>query len=203
MPHLKYITFDKSGTECSKNRGCPGHYVAQKPNTIFRNLSNKPEVFGHLTQLRTMHGYNTYYKRFNIDWDRTCACGMEYQADEHGRIRMRCIPGPTSIWDSPKKFNHWALCFKHLKNRQTTGMMTLRMAYHSPNYEVLCIFPFQFVDLPSHPGFQLWRNTQLRRTSRAKTMARQYARVAALRHPQYNWPSRLLTLAPSLKTIQI
>lgn len=48
-----------------------------KPSKTFRQLKDRPEVFGRLTQLRTMHGYNTYYyQRFNFtdrDWD--CECG--------------------------------------------------------------------------------------------------------------------------------
>jgi len=49
-----------------------------KPCPVFWNLGNKPEVFGRLTQLRTMHGYNpSYFARFNIPHDRTCTCGNE------------------------------------------------------------------------------------------------------------------------------
>src|SRR5436190_2415806 len=29
-----------------------------KPNRVFTQLHNKPELFGRLTQVRTMHGYN-------------------------------------------------------------------------------------------------------------------------------------------------
>jgi ribonuclease HI len=47
-----------------------------KPNAVFLQLSNKPEVFGRLTQIRTMHGHNTYYyNRFNLDRDLHCPCG--------------------------------------------------------------------------------------------------------------------------------
>ena len=48
-----------------------------KPSKTFTQLKDSPEVFTQLTQLRTMHRYNTYYYScFNItnrDWD--CKCG--------------------------------------------------------------------------------------------------------------------------------
>ena len=47
-----------------------------KPSKTFTQLKDSPKVFSWLTQLCTMHGYNTYYySRFNItnrDWD--CEC---------------------------------------------------------------------------------------------------------------------------------
>jgi hypothetical protein len=50
-----------------------------KPDKVFIQLASEPEVFGRLTQLRTMHGYNPpYYHRFNIDHDLACACGTEF-----------------------------------------------------------------------------------------------------------------------------
>ena len=40
-------------------------------------FKGSPEIFGRLTQLRTMHGFNMYYyRRFNItnrDWDCECS----------------------------------------------------------------------------------------------------------------------------------
>ena len=59
-----------------------------KPNTVFKQLGNKPEIFGRLTQTRTMHGYNAFYfQQFNIDRDPHCPCGLLIQADEHRQIR--------------------------------------------------------------------------------------------------------------------
>jgi ribonuclease HI len=47
-----------------------------KPNRVFIQLQDQPEVFGRLTQLRTMHGYNPhYYARFNLPQDPLCICG--------------------------------------------------------------------------------------------------------------------------------
>jgi hypothetical protein len=46
-----------------------------KPSQTFMNLEKKTEVFGRLTQLRTMHGYNIgYYERFKIPYDPECLC---------------------------------------------------------------------------------------------------------------------------------
>jgi ribonuclease HI len=47
-----------------------------RPNKTFKSLLEKPEIFGRLTQIRTMHGYNPiYYRRFNIDQPLECpAC---------------------------------------------------------------------------------------------------------------------------------
>ena len=48
-----------------------------KPSKAFLQLKGDPEIFSQLTQLHTMHGFNTYYYfHFNItnrDWD--CKCG--------------------------------------------------------------------------------------------------------------------------------
>ena len=47
-----------------------------KPSKVFLQLQNQPEVFGRLTQARTMHGYNPhYYARFALDGDPLCVCG--------------------------------------------------------------------------------------------------------------------------------
>jgi ribonuclease HI len=47
-----------------------------KPSKVFRQLEAQSEVFGRLTQTRTMHGYNTaYYARLNIRPDEFCFCG--------------------------------------------------------------------------------------------------------------------------------
>jgi hypothetical protein len=49
-----------------------------KPNEIFKQLANEPEVFGRLTQIRTMHGYNpSYFHRFNIPHDPVCSCNHQ------------------------------------------------------------------------------------------------------------------------------
>ena len=55
------------------------HPPTTKPVKAFHQLANDPEVFGRLTQIRTMHGYNPpYYHRFHIDRDLSCACGIEF-----------------------------------------------------------------------------------------------------------------------------
>jgi ribonuclease HI len=47
-----------------------------KPNQVFTQLRDNPEVFGRLTQIRTMHGYNpSYFARFNIPHEPECICG--------------------------------------------------------------------------------------------------------------------------------
>src|SRR5215472_14978006 len=52
------------------------HPPTTKPDRTFLQLANDPEVFGRLTQVRTMHGYNPpYYHRFHIDHDLECTCG--------------------------------------------------------------------------------------------------------------------------------
>jgi len=62
--------------------------ASTKPNAVFLQLSNKPEIFGRLTQARTMHGYNTYYyNRFNLDRDPHCPCGHLVSPDVPERIR--------------------------------------------------------------------------------------------------------------------
>jgi ribonuclease HI len=50
-----------------------------KPNEVFMKLQDQPEVFGRLTQMRTMHGYNPhYYHRFlKVEYgpnDLNCIC---------------------------------------------------------------------------------------------------------------------------------
>jgi len=35
--------------------------LTTKPSKVFKNLKDQPEVFGRLTQLRTMHGYNPHF----------------------------------------------------------------------------------------------------------------------------------------------
>ena len=47
-----------------------------KPNKVFLQLETQPEVFGRLTQVKTMHGYNPhFYARFNIEHNPDCICG--------------------------------------------------------------------------------------------------------------------------------
>jgi hypothetical protein len=47
-----------------------------KPDTVFTLLREQSEVFGHLTQVRTMQGHNpSYLARFNIPHDPECTCG--------------------------------------------------------------------------------------------------------------------------------
>jgi ribonuclease HI len=59
-----------------------------KPNRVFTQLRNEPELFGRLTQVRSMHGYNTsYYARFNIDQDLHCVCGHFVPPYPPSRIR--------------------------------------------------------------------------------------------------------------------
>jgi hypothetical protein len=46
-----------------------------KPNLTFIQLEDKPEIFGQLTQIRTMHGYNiSYFNRFHIEHEPECLC---------------------------------------------------------------------------------------------------------------------------------
>src|ERR1700730_1840164 len=53
-----------------------------KPDPVFLQLRDKIEVFGRLTQIRTMHGHNTaYYARFNIQHDTVCFCGHQIPPD--------------------------------------------------------------------------------------------------------------------------
>jgi hypothetical protein len=58
-----------------------------KPNKVFAQLNDEPELFGRLTQVRTMHGYNPdYVRRFKLDRDENCACGpVEFRDAEHVR----------------------------------------------------------------------------------------------------------------------
>jgi ribonuclease HI len=53
-----------------------------KPNKVFQQLRNQPELFGRLTQTRTMHGYNVpYFDRLNIPYHPDCECGDQYSLD--------------------------------------------------------------------------------------------------------------------------
>ena len=53
-----------------------------KPDKVFYQLGKQPEVFGRLTQTRTMHGFNTaYYARFNLRPEQTCVCGLPMPPD--------------------------------------------------------------------------------------------------------------------------
>ena len=59
-----------------------------KPNKLFLQLQERPEVFGRLTQIRTMHGYNpSYYARFNIPQELDCICGHEIPPEPMSRYR--------------------------------------------------------------------------------------------------------------------
>jgi hypothetical protein len=59
-----------------------------KPNKVFLQLRDQPEVFGRLTQARTMHGYNpSYYTRFKIPHDPECICGHEIPPEPVSRFR--------------------------------------------------------------------------------------------------------------------
>jgi ribonuclease HI len=59
-----------------------------KPSKVFLQLKDDPEVFGRLTQLRTMHGYNPhYYARFNIPHDPDCICGNRLRPFPASRYR--------------------------------------------------------------------------------------------------------------------
>jgi ribonuclease HI len=53
-----------------------------KPNKVFVQLRNQPELFGRLTQTRTMHGYNApYFERLNIPYNPDCECGERLPLD--------------------------------------------------------------------------------------------------------------------------
>jgi hypothetical protein len=59
------------------------HPPTIKPGKVFTQLANDPEVFGRLTQVRTMHGYNPpYYYRFRIDRDLDCTCGIQFDPSD-------------------------------------------------------------------------------------------------------------------------
>ena len=63
-----------------------------KTDKIFRQLQNKPEIFGRLTQVQMMHGYNTsYYQHFNIDRDRDCICNHYLPPLLPSRIRNHIL----------------------------------------------------------------------------------------------------------------
>jgi hypothetical protein len=56
---------------------------SNKPDKVFSQLASDPEVFGRLTQIRTMHGYNPpYFHRFHIDRDLSCACGNYFDPED-------------------------------------------------------------------------------------------------------------------------
>jgi ribonuclease HI len=59
-----------------------------KPSAVFTLLRNQPEVFGRLTQVRTMHGHNpSYLARFNIPHDPQCTCGHHVPPEPITRFR--------------------------------------------------------------------------------------------------------------------
>jgi ribonuclease HI len=59
-----------------------------KPSPVFSILRDQPEVFGRLTQLRTMHGHNpSYLARLNIPHDPECICGDHIPPEPIDRYR--------------------------------------------------------------------------------------------------------------------
>ena len=52
-----YKTKAKYSTFCHSTNQLP----TTKPSRSFQKLKDDPEVFDHLTQLQTMHSFNTYY----------------------------------------------------------------------------------------------------------------------------------------------
>ena len=106
-----YVLFNNSCVERLLSRtklilkGWRKYYQAKAFRSTFWNTTTRPpdtkpskgvtEVFGRPTQLRTMHGFNTYYYfRFNIsnrDWD--CECG---DATPQPRRGARTHPPPLS-----------------------------------------------------------------------------------------------------------
>ena len=63
-----------------------------KPDKVFLQLGSEPEVFGRLTQIRTMHGHNPpYYHHFHIEHDLSCACGNELNPDNVSAYRQHIL----------------------------------------------------------------------------------------------------------------
>ena len=68
------------------------HLPTTKPGKVFKILENQREIFGRLTQIRTMHGYNPhFFHRFNIhqfDPDESnCICGHTIPPNPARRFR--------------------------------------------------------------------------------------------------------------------
>jgi len=63
-----------------------------RPDKVFLQLEKEPEVFGRLTQMRTMHGHNpSYFARIKIDHDPLCVCGHELLPNPPRRFRNHVL----------------------------------------------------------------------------------------------------------------
>ena len=117
-----------------------------QPSKAFLQLKGDPEIFGWLTQLCTMHGFNTYYYfHFNItnrDWDCECSdvtpqpngsrehillCSL-YAGDEHREFLspISRLHEPMSLLGSDKGF------LAMVKFPKLTGALTSNGRPYSP-----------------------------------------------------------------------
>ena len=103
------------------------HPPSTKPSKVSQQLADDPEVFGQLTQVRTMHGYNPpYYHCFHINRDLECACGIQVNPNDVSFHRRHVLnacdqytpSSPSTSLSLPRSHHSLRLNERPPRNRQ-------------------------------------------------------------------------------------
>ena len=119
---------------------------AFKKVTVFTQLQNCLEAFGHLTQLCAMHGCNPYYFNcFHIDHDPACICEALIPTDTATNYQDHILHSCEAYKEHRHTHTNWSIWRPPYTN--TFGYHQGPFGYHQIPTTIWCIY-WHWIALP-------------------------------------------------------